>query len=82
MTEKGCLDSMVVDGETGEEHVAGNRSSPELVVGGRAKEENGTVIMEEAAPLDMVKSPVTSNHGNKESRSVGKRECQKLRTVS
>ena len=63
VTKKGCSTSMVVDDGTGEERVAGNWSSLELVVGGRAEEENGMVIMEEAAPLDMEKSPVTSNHG-------------------
>jgi len=75
VTKKGYSASTVVDGGTGEERVAGNQSSPELVVGGKAEKENGTVIMEEAAPLDMAKSPVTSNHGNKESRLAGKREC-------
>ncbi|XP_030945979.1 uncharacterized protein LOC115970489 [Quercus lobata] len=63
VTEKGCSASMVVNGGTNEEGVAGSRRLPELVVGGRTEKEDGTVIMEEAAPLDMAKSPVTSNHG-------------------
>uniref|UniRef100_A0A7N2N2R8 Uncharacterized protein n=1 Tax=Quercus lobata TaxID=97700 RepID=A0A7N2N2R8_QUELO len=63
VTEKGCSASMAVDSGVGEKCVAGSRSSPELVVGGGAEEENGMVIMVEAAPLNMAKSLVTSNHG-------------------
>ena len=62
MAEKGCSASMVVDNGAAEECGAGSQSSPALVVGGGAEEESGTVIMMKAAPLNMAKSPVTSNH--------------------
>nr|POE83616.1 hypothetical protein CFP56_06705 [Quercus suber] len=60
--EKWCLASMVVDGGAGEACGAENRSLPELVVGGGAEEESGTVMMIEEAPLNMAKSPVMSYH--------------------
>ena len=62
VAEKGCSASMVVDDGVGEDCGAGSQSSPALVVGGGAEVKNGTVIMMEAAPLNMVKSFVTSNH--------------------
>ena len=82
MAEKGCSASMVVDDGVGEDCEARSQSSPALVVGGGAEVESGTVIMMEAAPLNIVRvlsRPITRN---KVSRSDGKRECQNLRTVS
>ena len=82
VAEKGCSASMVVDDGVGEDYEARSQSSPTLVVGGGAEVESGTVIMMEAAPLNIVRvlsRPITRN---KVSRSDGKRECQNLQTVS
>ena len=62
VAEKGCSASMVVDDGVGEDCEARSQSSPALVLGGGAEVESGTVIMMEAAPLNIVKSFVTSNH--------------------
>ena len=60
--KKVSLASMVVNGGAGEEYGARRGSSPVLVVGGGADVESGTVVMMDAAPLNMVKSTVTSTY--------------------
>ena len=63
IADKGSSVPMVLNSRDGEECMAGSRRSPELVVGGGAREEYGSKIMVEAAPLNIGKSSVMSSHG-------------------